>query len=99
MQTREFEVSGKFPLTKSFRVSSPGGRAAILTFHSGEDRLVKQATSKKAKRWTLYSDVGNEDPALPMEETPEKSGGRDPRRCAGRSVRERIPIEIKCNRR
>ncbi|MDD3164256.1 MAG: 16S rRNA (cytosine(1402)-N(4))-methyltransferase RsmH [Oscillospiraceae bacterium] len=38
----EFEVLYTF-LEKLPQVLSPGGRAAILTFHSGEDRLVKKA--------------------------------------------------------
>lgn len=38
----EFEVLYSF-LEKLPDVMAPGGRAAILTFHSGEDRLVKKA--------------------------------------------------------
>ena len=38
----EFEVLYAF-LEKLPGVLKPGGRAAILTFHSGEDRLVKKA--------------------------------------------------------
>lgn len=38
----EFEVLYEF-LEKLPDVLAPGGRAAILTFHSGEDRLVKKA--------------------------------------------------------
>lgn len=38
----EFEVLYSF-LEKLPDVMTPGGRAAILTFHSGEDRLVKKA--------------------------------------------------------
>lgn len=38
----EFEVLDAF-LSKLPGILAPGGRAAILTFHSGEDRLVKQA--------------------------------------------------------
>lgn len=38
----EFEVLDAF-LSKLPAVIKPGGRVAILTFHSGEDRLVKQA--------------------------------------------------------
>ena len=38
----EFEVLEEF-LEKLPDILSPGGRAAILTFHSGEDRLVKKS--------------------------------------------------------
>lgn len=48
----EFEVLESF-LEKLPHVLSPGGRAAILTFHSGEDRLVKQSF-KQFKREGLY---------------------------------------------
>ena len=54
----EFEVLETF-LNKLPDVMSPGGRVAILTFHSGEDRLVKQAF-KEGKRAGLYSDIATE---------------------------------------
>jgi len=38
---------------------NPGGRVAILTFHSGEDRLVKQAF-KSGLRNSLYSEVARD---------------------------------------
>jgi 16S rRNA (cytosine1402-N4)-methyltransferase len=34
----------------------PGGRAAILTFHSGEDRIVKKAFKAFAQQG-VYSDI------------------------------------------
>ena len=51
----EFEVLYAF-LDKLPAVLKPGGRAAILTFHSGEDRLVKKAF-KQHLREGIYSDV------------------------------------------
>lgn len=50
---KEMEVLYEF-LEKLPNVLSPGGRVAILTFHSGEDRLVKKAfkTGKKAGYYT-----------------------------------------------
>ena len=36
-----------------------GGRAAILTFHSGEDRIVKKAF-QAFRRAGIYSDVAKE---------------------------------------
>ncbi len=54
----EFEVLYAF-LDKLPHVLKPGGRAAILTFHSGEDRLVKQAF-RQQYRDGLYSDIAQE---------------------------------------
>ena len=51
----EFEVLYEF-LEKLPMVLKSGGRAAILTFHSGEDRLVKQAF-RQYRREGVYSDV------------------------------------------
>lgn len=54
----EFEVLYAF-LEKLPDVLAPGGRVAILTFHSGEDRLVKQFF-KEQKKAGLYSEVADE---------------------------------------
>lgn len=54
----EFEVLYAF-LEKLPNVLAPGGRAAILTFHSGEDRLVKQAF-KQGVRDGIYSDAARD---------------------------------------
>lgn len=54
----EFEVLEEF-LEKLPYVLSPGGRAAILTFHSGEDRLVKKSF-KRLKKEGAYSDIADE---------------------------------------
>ncbi len=55
---REFEVLYSF-LEKLPEILTPGGRAAILTFHSGEDRLVKQFF-KEGKKAGLYSRIAEE---------------------------------------
>ena len=55
---REFEVLYQF-MDKLPDVLAPGGRVAILTFHSGEDRLVKQAF-KEGARAGIYSDVARD---------------------------------------
>ena len=51
----EFEVLYAF-LEKLPGVLAPGGRVAVLTFHSGEDRLVKKAF-KQFQREGIYSEV------------------------------------------
>ena len=51
----EFEVLYSF-LEKLPQVLNSGGRAAILTFHSGEDRLVKKAF-RQHFREGLYSEI------------------------------------------
>lgn len=54
----EFEVLYEF-LDKLPGVLKPGGRAAILTFHSGEDRIVKKSF-KEMYRAGLYSQVATD---------------------------------------
>lgn len=54
----EFEVLYAF-LDKLPEVLAPNGRVAILTFHSGEDRLVKRAF-KDGKRAGIYSEVNGD---------------------------------------
>ncbi len=54
----EFEVLYEF-LEKLPNVLAPGGRAAVLTFHSGEDRLVKRSF-KELHRAGVYSDVARD---------------------------------------
>ena len=51
----EFEVLYSF-LDKLPGILKPGGRVAILTFHSGEDRLVKQSF-KRLKKEGIYSEI------------------------------------------
>ncbi len=51
----EFEVLYAF-LEKLPDVLAPGGRVAILTFHSGEDRLVKRSF-KELEKAGVYSEV------------------------------------------
>lgn len=61
----EFEVLYDF-LDKLPDALRPGGRVAILTFHSGEDRLVKRAF-KDGLRSGVFSDV-NKDVIRPSAE-------------------------------
>lgn len=54
----EFEVLYAF-LEKLPGVLAPGGRVAVLTFHSGEDRLVKQMFKQFYKEGS-YSDIAKD---------------------------------------
>ena len=54
----EFEVLYSF-LEKLPDVLNPGGRVAILTFHSGEDRLVKKSF-KELKKCGIFSDISTD---------------------------------------
>ena len=61
----EFEVLYAF-LDKLPHVLAPGGRVAILTFHSGEDRMVKKSF-KQYQKAGLYSEIA-EDVIRPSAE-------------------------------
>lgn len=54
----EYEVLEDF-MEKLPGVLAPGGRAAILTFHSGEDRIVKQAF-KRFYREGVYKEIARD---------------------------------------
>lgn len=54
----EFEVLYEF-LEKLPNVLAKGGRVAILSFHSGEDRLVKKAF-KRLHKEGIYSEIAPE---------------------------------------
>lgn len=54
----EFEVLYEF-MEKLPGALKPGGRAAILTFHSGEDKLVKKAL-KQGYKQGIYSEIAND---------------------------------------
>ena len=55
---REFEVLYEF-MEKLPGALKPGGRVAILTFHSGEDRLVKKAL-KDGYKTGIYTDYAKD---------------------------------------
>lgn len=60
-QALRIEVNSEFDVLTEFMeklpfILKPGGRVVILTFHSGEDRIVKKAF-KEMKNLGIYSDV------------------------------------------
>lgn len=67
----EFEVLYAF-LEKLPDALASGGRVAILTFHSGEDRLVKKSF-KRLHREGVYSDISAE-PIRPSAEECNRNG-------------------------
>ena len=70
----EFEALYSF-LEKLPDVLAPNGRAAILTFHSGEDRLVKKSF-KQFQKEGLYSAISNEVIRPSAEECSRNSRAR-----------------------
>lgn len=63
-QALRIDVNSEFEVLYSFLDSLPdalasGGRVAILTFHSGEDRLVKKSF-KQLKKAGVYSEISEE---------------------------------------
>lgn len=70
----EFEVLEAF-LEKLPQVMEKGGRIAILTFHSGEDRLVKKSF-QRLYREGIYSDIAKEVIRPSAEECSRNSRAR-----------------------
>lgn len=70
----EFEVLDAF-LQKLPLVMAPGGRIAILTFHSGEDRLVKKSF-KELQKAGIYSEVATDVIRPSAEECAKNSRAR-----------------------
>ena len=63
-QALRIDVNSEFEVLDAFLealpgILKPGGRAAILTFHSGEDRMVKQSF-KWYQREGVYSDAAKD---------------------------------------
>lgn len=71
---QEFEALYAF-LEKLPGILAPGGRAAILTFHSGEDRLVKKSF-KQFHKEGIYSEIANEVIRPSAEECAKNSRAR-----------------------
>lgn len=70
----EFEVLYEF-LEKLPDVLAPGGRAAILTFHSGEDRLVKKSF-QHFRREGIYKEIAPDAIRPSAEECARNSRAR-----------------------
>lgn len=70
----EFEVLEEF-MEKLPGVLAEGGRVAILTFHSGEDRLVKKSF-QRLKREGIYSDISKDVIRPSVEECSVNSRAR-----------------------
>lgn len=70
----EFEALDAF-LQKLPSVMASGGRAAILTFHSGEDRLVKKSF-KECYRTGIYSEISGDVIRPTAEECAKNSRAR-----------------------
>ncbi|NCB62803.1 MAG: 16S rRNA (cytosine(1402)-N(4))-methyltransferase RsmH, partial [Clostridia bacterium] len=80
----EFEVLYSF-LEKLPGVMKSGGRAAVLTFHSGEDRLVKKAF-RQHRREGVYSEIAEEVVRPSSQECFQNSRARSTKmRCAIRA--------------
>ena len=63
-QALRIDVNSEFEVLESFLdalpdVMAPGGRVAILTFHSGEDRLVKKAF-KRCYQEGIFSEISRD---------------------------------------
>ena len=78
----EFEVLEAF-LEKLPDVLAEGGRAAILTFHSGEDRLVKKILQAALQSRCIQGSIHRSHTAV-RRRVQKKSPGRQ-QKCAGRS--------------
>lgn len=89
-QALRIDINNEFESLESFMeklpsIMNPGGRAAILTFHSGEDRIVKQLF-KQYNRDGLYSFVSKDVIRPSAAECISNSRARSTKlRCAIRS--------------
>ena len=77
-------------LESCWSVLKPGGRLAVITFHSGEDRMVKQFNRRLASPYTLRGEID-----LPEWREPRKPLAKEIRRKAIKPTE----LEIKKNYR
>ncbi len=76
-QAIRIDVNGEYEALESLLsglpdVLSPGGRVAVLTFHSGEDRLVKKAFKRSYKEG-VYCEIAK-DVIRPSAEECRRNG-------------------------
>lgn len=79
-QALRIDVNSEFEVLETFLEKLPlalksGGRAAILTFHSGEDRLVKKSF-KRLRKEGIYQEVADEVIRPSAEECSRNSRAR-----------------------
>jgi len=67
MAVNEELVQVEAGLEACWAVLKPGGRLAVITFHSGEDRLVKQFSRRLAKSYTVRGEVDLPELRVPRE--------------------------------
>ena len=94
----EFEVLYEF-MEKLPGALKPGGRAAILTFHSGEDKLVKKAL-KQGYKEGIYSEIANDVVRPSAEECAQNGRARSTKmRWAVRAEQNRVSGQEKESRK
>ena len=67
MAVNEELSQARFGLDAAWSVLKPGGRLVVITFHSGEDRLVKQFSRGLAKPYTVRGEVDVPELRVPRE--------------------------------
>jgi len=87
---QEFEVLYEF-MEKLPGALRPGGRVAILTFHSGEDKLVKQAL-KEGYKSGIYSDYAK-DVIRPSAQECKRKGAFHQNALGSQGIRKRTSSE------
>lgn len=91
-QALRIDVNSEFEALEAFLEAlpaalAPGGRAAILTFHSGEDRLVKKAFARYRKEG-IFADISREVVRPSSEECRQNGRARSTKMRWARCARE-----------
>ena len=97
----EFEVLYEF-MEKLPGTLKPGGRVAILTFHSGEDKLVKKAL-KAGYREGVYSEYAKDVVRPSAEECAQNGRARSTSKSKCRLIRiltkQKSRIIMRCRKK